>query len=59
MKLKVVESFKDKYTNKVYQKDDAIEVTEERAKELLKTSYVVAEKSTENKKEEKAITKNK
>ncbi len=50
MKLKVVESFKDKYTNKVYQKGDMIEVTEARAKELLKTPYVVAEK-------EKASTK--
>lgn len=52
MKVKVIEVFRDKYTNKVYKLNDDIEVTEERFKEINeKNNYV--EKIVENKKENK------
>ena len=56
MKLRVKESFRDKYTGKVYKVDEVIEVEEVRGKEILKSPYAVAvaeEKKTEkNKKQE-------
>ena len=52
MKVKVIEVFRDKYTNKVYKLNDDIEVTEERFKEINeKHNYV--EKIIENKKNNK------
>lgn len=52
MKVKIIEVFRDKYTNKVYKLNDDIEVTEERFKEINeKHNYV--EKIVENKKENK------
>ncbi len=52
MKVKVIEIFRDKYTNKVYKLNDEIEITEERFKEInQKHKYV--EKIVENKKENK------
>lgn len=49
MKVKVIEIFRDKYTNKVYELNDNIEITEERFKEINeKHNYV--EKIKENKK---------
>ena len=52
MKVKVIEVFRDKYTNKVYKLNDDIEVTEERFKEINeKNNYV--EKIVKNKKENK------
>lgn len=49
MKAKVIEVFRDKYTNKVYTINDKIEITEERFKEINeKHKYV--EKVVENKK---------
>lgn len=49
MKVKVIEIFRDKYTNKVYELNDNIEITEERFKEINeKHNYV--EKIIENKK---------
>lgn len=47
MKLKVKEVFKDKYTDKVYNKDEIIEVSEERGQELLKSPYVEEVKEVE------------
>lgn len=34
MKVKVIEDFRDKYTNEIHTKNKKIEVTEERYKEL-------------------------
>ena len=52
MKVKVIEIFRDKYTNEVYKINDEIEITEERFKEInQKHKYV--EKIVENKKENK------
>ena len=49
MKVKVIEIFRDKYTNKVYKLNDEIEITEKRFKEINeKHNYV--EKIIENKK---------
>lgn len=52
MKVKVIEVFRDKYTNKVYKLNDDIEVTEERFKEINQEHKYV-EKIVENKKENK------
>ena len=52
MKVKVIEVFRDKYTNKVYKLNDDIEVTEERFKEINENNNYV-EKIVENKKENK------
>lgn len=52
MKVKVIEVFRDKYTNKVYKLNDDIEVTEERFKEINQ-EYKYVEKIVENKKENK------
>ncbi len=52
MKVKVIEVFRDKYTNKVYKLNDDIEVTEERFKEINEENNYV-EKIVENKKENK------
>lgn len=49
MKVKVIEVFRDKYTNKVYKLNDDIEVTEERFKEINQ-EYKYVEKIVENKK---------
>ena len=52
MKVKVIEIFRDKYTNKVYKLNDEIEITEKRFKEINeKHNYV--EKIIENKKNNK------
>ena len=52
MKVKVIEIVRDKYTNKVYELNDNIEITEERFKEINeKHNYV--EKIIENKKNNK------
>lgn len=52
MKVKVIEVFRDKYTNKVYTLNDEIEITEERFKEINQ-EYKYVEKIVENKKENK------
>lgn len=52
MKVKVIEVFRDKYTNKVYKLNDDIKVTEERFKEINEENNYV-EKIVENKKENK------
>ena len=52
MKVKVIETFRDKYTNKVYKINDEIEITEERFKEINK-EYKYVEKVIENKKVDK------
>lgn len=49
MKVKVIEVFRDKYTNKVYKLNDDIEVTEERFKEINQEHKYV-EKVVEDKK---------
>lgn len=46
MKLKILESFKDKYTDKIYKVAEVIDVKKERADELLKTPYVEEVKET-------------
>lgn len=52
MKVKVIEVFRDKYTNKVYKINDEINIDENRFKEINeKHNYV--EKIVENKKENK------
>lgn len=43
MKLRVKETFRDKYTRKVYEQGEIIEVADERAKEMLASPYVVVE----------------
>ena len=55
MKLKVLESFKDKYTDKIYKVAEVIDVKKERGEELLKTPYVeeVKEPRTSKDKTEK------
>lgn len=55
MKLKVVESFKDKYTDEIYEVNKLIDVKKERAEELLKTTYVeeVKEEKTTKEKTDK------
>lgn len=52
MKVKVIETFRDKYTNKVYKINDEIEITEERFKEINE-EYKYVEKVIENKKVDK------
>ena len=52
MKVKVKETFRDKYTNKVYKINDEIEITEERFKEINEEHKYV-EKVIENKKVDK------
>ena len=49
MKVKVIEIFRDKYTNKVYKLNDEIEITEKRFKEINEEHNYV-EKLIENKK---------
>lgn len=50
MKAKVIEIFRDKYTNEVYKTNDEIEITEERFREINQ-DYKYVEKIVENKKE--------
>lgn len=52
MKVKVIEIFRDKYTNEVYKINDEIEITEERFKEINE-EYKYVEKVIENKKVDK------
>lgn len=49
MKVKVIEIFRDKYTNEVYKINDEIEITEERFREINQ-DYKYVEKIIENKK---------
>lgn len=49
MKVKVIEVFRDKYTNEVYKINDEIEITEERFREINQ-DYKYVEKIIENKK---------
>lgn len=49
MKVKVIEIFRDKYTNEVYKINDEIEITEERFREINQY-YKYVEKIVENKK---------
>lgn len=49
MKVKIIETFRDKYTNEVYKVNDEIEITEERFKEINERHNYV-EKIIENKK---------
>ena len=49
MKVRVTEIFRDKYTNKVYELNEEIEVTEERYEEIKQ--YV---ENIDNKKKKKA-----
>lgn len=49
MKVKVIEIFRDKYTNEVYKINDEIEITEERFREINQ-DYKYVEKIVENKK---------
>lgn len=56
MKLKVKETFKDKYTGEVYEEGKIIDVKKERGEELLKSPYVVVEENkpaTKNNKDNK------
>ena len=57
MKVKVIEIFRDKYTNKVYKLNDEIEITEKRFKEINeKHNYVekiIEDKKINNKKADK------
>lgn len=41
MKVKVIESFKDKYTNEIYPVDKELDITEERFAEILETGAFV------------------
>lgn len=41
MKAKVVKRFKDKYTGEIYEKGKYINVTEERAEEILETAPLI------------------
>ena len=61
MKLKVLEAFKDKYTDEVYPVGKILDVKKERGEELLKTPYVEVEskKDETTKKDTKKETENK
>lgn len=58
MKVRVIKSFRDKYTKKVYKADDIIEVSEERFDEILSVDKLV-EKVTEVTEPKKAAKKKK
>ena len=47
MKLKVLKVFSDKYTNELYKVNDVLEVSEERAKEILNHQLELVEKIEE------------
>lgn len=53
MKVKVIQPFKDKVTNKVHKTNDVIEVTPERLKDIKKAGRYVAEVKEEKKEPEK------
>lgn len=46
MKYKVIEGFRDKYTNQRYKIGDVIEITEERAKEILSKDKLITKVKT-------------
>lgn len=49
MKCKVITTFKDKHTQQIYKKDEIVDLTEKRVKEILSISNfveVVEKKST-------------
>lgn len=52
MKVKVIEVFRDKYTNEVYKINDEINIDENRFKEINQ-KYKYVEKIVENKKTNK------
>lgn len=49
MKLKVKETFKDKYTGDIYEEGKIIDVKKERGEELLKSPYVVVDETKPSK----------
>lgn len=47
MKVKVLKTFKDKYTSKVYKTDDVIDITKARFNEILAVDVLVEELAEE------------
>ena len=53
MKVKVVEMFRDKYTNDIYNLNDVIEVNDKRYKEIERYVEVIKEKAKKDNKNSK------
>lgn len=51
MKLQILETFRDKYTNEVYEANTIVNFNDERAKELLNDSRNLVKKVATSKKE--------
>lgn len=57
MKLKVLQPFHDKYTDELYESGCVIEVTEERAEEILSVPFIVEKVDVEEVAPKKATKK--
>ena len=57
MKVKVIKAFIDKHTRKFHDVNEVIEVTEERAKEILSAGEYIKEEKPEGQPEGKALDK--